>query len=121
MKKTRDLLESKDKFLKASVAINDFDILIKKKIVAMSNEKTDESEINQKIANTWNLIKNGKIDPLQFLETQKIMEHRLVDLIDRFGSERILYLGPECGLKGYPSYENALECLRRVSSLTKLS
>lgn len=119
MKKTRELLESKDKFIKASVAINDFDILIKKKIITQSKEKKDESEINQEIANTWNLIKNRKIDSLQFLETQKIMENRIVDLINRFGSERIPYVGPECGLKGYPTYENALECLRRVSNIAK--
>ena len=119
MKKTRKNLESKDKFLKASVAINDFDTLIKKKIVSNSKEKIPESEINQEIANTWSSIKKGKIDPLEFLETTKIMEHRLTDLIKRFGLERVLYVGPECGLKGYPTYDSALECLRRVSSVNK--
>lgn len=119
MEKTRQLLESKDKFLKASVAINDFDTLIKKKIVSEFKEKIVESEINQEVANTWNLIKKGEVNPQQFLETSKVMEHRLTDLINRFGSERVLFVGPECGLKGYPTYENALECLRRVSIITK--
>ena len=119
MKKTRELLESEDKFLKASLAINDFDILIKKKIVSSSKEKIIESETNQEIANTWSLIQKGKIDPLQFLETSKIMEKRLFEIIGRFGPERIQYSGPECGLKGYPTYETALECLRRISKITK--
>jgi methionine synthase II (cobalamin-independent) len=44
------------------------------------------------------------------------MKNRLVKVINRFGLERVLYVGPECGLKGYPTYENAIECLRRVSS-----
>ncbi|MEJ2240763.1 MAG: hypothetical protein P8Y18_01270 [Candidatus Bathyarchaeota archaeon] len=119
MKKTRELLESEDKFLKASLAINDFDVLIKNEIVSGSKEKIVESAINQEIANTWSSIKNEKIDPLQFLETSKIMEQRLIDIIRRFGSERVQYCGPECGLKGYPTYETALECLRRISIITK--
>ncbi|MEJ2280377.1 MAG: hypothetical protein P8X97_00435 [Candidatus Bathyarchaeota archaeon] len=119
MKKTRELLESEDKFLKASLAINDFDLLIKKKIVSSSKEKIIESEINQEIANTWSFIQKGKIDPIQFLETSKIMEKRLFEIIGRFGPERVQYSGPECGLKGYPTYETALECLRRISTTTK--
>ena len=44
------------------------------------------------------------------------MKKRVTDVVERFGEERILYAGPECGLKGYPTYNNALECLKRISA-----
>ena len=115
-KKTRELLQSRDKFLKASVAVNDFDALIKKKIVAASPEKLTESDLNERIADAWTDIKHGRINSETFLETVDLMKGRLVKVVDRFGAERVLYAGPECGLKGYPTYETALECLKRVSS-----
>jgi 5-methyltetrahydropteroyltriglutamate--homocysteine methyltransferase len=116
MNKTGELLESKDKFLKASVAVNDFDALIKEKIVAGSQEKLAESDVNEKVADVWTGIKNGKVDPNQFLETVYKMRRRLDTVVERFGSERVIYAGPECGLKGYPTYDTAFECLKRVSS-----
>ena len=115
MKKTGQLLESKDKFLKASMTVNDFDKLIRQKIVSDSPKKLGDSEINEKIADTWTGIKKGRVDPDVFLETVEVMRNRVTDVAERFGAERILYAGPECGLKGYPSYENAVECLRRIS------
>lgn len=116
MKKTREMLESRDKFLKASITYNDFDKLILQRIVANSREKLSESETNEKIADTWTDIKNGRIDPNIFLESVGTMNNRLVRVVDQFSVERIPYAGPECGLKGYPTYESALECLRSVSS-----
>jgi 5-methyltetrahydropteroyltriglutamate--homocysteine methyltransferase len=116
MKKTCELLESRDKFLKASVAINDFDALIKKRLAADSGEKVAESDLNERVADAWTDIKHGRINPETFLETVDTMKNRLAYVIDRFGAARVLYAGPECGLKGYPTYENAMECLRRVSS-----
>jgi len=116
MKKTGELLESRDKFLKASVAVNDFDTLIKKRIVTDSPEKLAESDLNERIADAWTDIKHGRINPEIFLESVDLMKSRLVKMVERFGVERVLYAGPECGLKGYPTYETALECLRRVSS-----
>jgi 5-methyltetrahydropteroyltriglutamate--homocysteine methyltransferase len=116
MKKTGELLESRDKFLKASVAVNDFDALIKKGIVTGSPEKLTESDLNEKIAEAWTDIKHGRINPETFLESVDLMKSRLVKVVDGFGAERVLYAGPECGLKGYPTYKTALECLRRVSS-----
>jgi 5-methyltetrahydropteroyltriglutamate--homocysteine methyltransferase len=116
MKKTGELLESRDKFLKASVAVNDFDALIKKEIAADSPEKLAESDLNERIADAWTDIKHGRINPESFLESVELMKSRLVKVVERFGAERVLYAGPECGLKGYPTYETALECLRRVSS-----
>ena len=116
MKKTGELLESRDKFLKASLAVNDFDALIKKRVVADSPEKLAESDLNERIADAWTDIKHGRINPESFLESVELMTNRLGTVVDRFGAERVLYAGPECGLKGYPTYETALECLRRVSS-----
>ena len=117
MKNTKEKLESTDKFLKASVAVNDFDLLIKEWIVAGSpDKKLSESDLNMGIANVWTDIKHGRINPEIFLESVDLMKSRLVKMVERFGVERILYVGPECGLKGYPTYETALECLRRVSS-----
>jgi 5-methyltetrahydropteroyltriglutamate--homocysteine methyltransferase len=115
-KNTKEKLESRDKFLKASVAVNDFDALIKKRIDADSPEKLTESDLNERIADAWADIKHGRINPEIFLETVDLMMSRLVKVAERFGVERVPYAGPECGLKGYPTYETAIECLRRVSS-----
>jgi len=118
-KNTKELLESKDKFLKASVAVNDFDTLIKGKIISDSHEKLTESVINEKIASIWTAIKHGTVNPEIFLESEDTIKNRLSKVINRFGIERVQYVGPECGLKGYPTYENALECLRRVSRIAQ--
>lgn len=115
MKKTRTLLESRDKFLKASITINDFDKLIKNKIT--TEKKQSELDINEQIADTWTKIRQHQIEPKTFLETAAIMKSRLTKIVDRFGAERIPYAGPECGLKGYPTYETAIECLKRVSDV----
>ena len=115
-KNTKEKLESTDKFLKASVAVNDFDTLIKKRIAADSREKLTESDVNERIADVWTGIKHGTVDSEIFLESVDAMKNRLVKVVERFGAERVPYAGPECGLKGYPTYETAIECLRRVSS-----
>jgi 5-methyltetrahydropteroyltriglutamate--homocysteine methyltransferase len=117
MKKTKEKLEVNDKFLKASVAYSEFDTLIRQKIISNSNEKLDEIEINEKIAEAWKDINSGTMDSEVFLEDVDVMAVRLADFFDRFGAERIPYYGPECGLKGFPTYESAMECLRRVSSV----
>ena len=119
MKKTGELLKSKDKFLKASVAVNDFDTLIKAHITADTQEKLAESDLNERIAEVWTGINHGTVDSGIFIENVDTMKSRLVNVVERFGAERVTYAGPECGLKGYPTYENAFECLRRVSSAVK--
>jgi 5-methyltetrahydropteroyltriglutamate--homocysteine methyltransferase len=115
MKKTEEQLESADKFLKASLCIMNFDRLIENRIVTTSKQVVSESAINQEIAEIWRRINDGKVDPAIFVDNVELMEKRLIRLVDRFGVERIPYAGPECGLKGFPSYDCALECLRRVS------
>ncbi|MBN1785343.1 MAG: hypothetical protein JW815_06365 [Candidatus Bathyarchaeota archaeon] len=115
MKTTGERLESRDKFLKASITINDFDKLIKEKITADSQEKLAEPDLNERVADAWTDIKHKRLNPDSFLETVDTMKRRLANVVGHFGTERVLYAGPECGLKGYPTYETAMECLRRVS------
>ena len=119
MKKTKERLESTDKLLKASITITNFDTLIKKRITTTSRQKITEIAINEGIAEAWTGITRQKTDPEIFLEKPDIMKKRLVEIVDRFGVERVPYAGPECGLKSFPTYECALECLRRVSSVVK--
>ena len=115
-KKTKEKLESKDKFLKGSIAVSEFDNLIRQRILSNSREKLTEVSTNEKIAEAWKSINRGRIDPQIFLEDVDVMKRRLSKLVNRFGVERVPYAGPECGLKGFATYESALECLRRVSS-----
>lgn len=115
MKKTCNMLESKDKFLKASLTVNDFDKLIKARVISATSQKLSDSDVSEKIADVWNKIKNEQTDPNVFLDSVQTMKRRLTSVVERFGLDRILFAGPECGLKGYPTYENALECLKRVS------
>lgn len=120
MKKTGEMLESKDKFLKASITVNDFDLLIKQWIISNSqNKELVESTINEHIAQTWNQIKNGTINPNIFLDSAEAMNVRIVKVVNQFGLNRVLYAGPECGLKSYPTHNSALECLCRVAVATK--
>ncbi len=63
LKRTKELLEEKDKFLKASIG------------------------------------KTKLLSP----ESKDVMEKRLVDIVNRFGEERVSYAGLECGLGDFPS------------------
>lgn len=115
-KKTKEKLESTDKFLKGSIAFSEFDNLIRQRILSNSREKLTEVSVNEKIAEAWKSINRGETDPKIFLENIDVMKQRLAKLVNRFGVERVPYAGPECGLKGFATYESAVECLRRVSS-----
>jgi 5-methyltetrahydropteroyltriglutamate--homocysteine methyltransferase len=118
-RRTKQLLESTDKFLNASITAADFDQLIRNYLVANSQQKMSEMTINEKIGETWKEIKEGKVNPLIFLESTDLMQKRLTRLIENFGAHRVSYSVPECGLRGFPTYECALECLRRVADATK--
>jgi len=117
MKKTKQLLESRDKFLMASICTNDFDKLIKEKFV--ESESLSALTIGDRIAEVWKGIRTGKLNPETFLESVDLMRNRLVKIIERFGAERVPYAGPECGLKGFPTYNCAMEYLKRVSEAAK--
>jgi len=118
-KRTRERLESTDKFLKASIAVTDFDQLIRNNIIATSTQKLNEININEKIAETWKNLTKKQIDPTIFVENAELMKERLVKIFERFGENRVPYAGPECGLRSFPTYESAIECLRRVSKVVK--
>jgi len=118
-KRTKERLESTDKFLKASIAVTDFDQLIRNNIVATSTQKLNEISVNEKIAEAWKNLTKKQIDPTVFVENVELMKERFFKIVKHFGENRVLYAGPECGLKGFPTYESALECLRRVSKAVK--
>ncbi len=118
-KRTKQLLESTDKFLNASITTTDFDQLIRNYLIATSQQKMSETTINDKIGETWKNIKEGKVNPALFLENTDSMRRRLIRLVENFGANRISYSTPECGLRGFPTYECALECLRRVADATR--
>jgi methionine synthase II (cobalamin-independent) len=116
--KTKKLLEKEDKYLKASISITVFDDLIKKEIERNMNQ-IDEIMLNQKIADVWTGIKKGRINATQYIETLEIMKKRLLQIINRYGIERVPYAGPECGLRSFPTSNSAMECLRRVVKATQ--
>jgi len=118
-KRTKELLESTDKFLKASISVVDFERLVRENVLITLPKKVSEIIVNERVAETWKNITSGKLDPKLFLESVKLMGERLTGILHRFGSERVPYAGPECGLKGFPTYTCALECLKRVSSAVR--
>jgi len=118
-KRTKERLESTDKFLKASIAVTDFDQLIRNNIITTSAQKLNEISVNEKIAETWKNLTKKQTDPIIFVENAELMKERLVKIVNYFGENRVPYAGPECGLKSFPTYESALECLRRVSKAVK--
>jgi len=116
MKSTKKRLEEEDKFLKASILISNFDQLVRNQVLAASSGKASETALNEQIAKVWRQISSGILDPTTFLEDANLAKQRLADVVERFGVERVLYAGPECGLRGFPSYTCAIECLRRATS-----
>jgi 5-methyltetrahydropteroyltriglutamate--homocysteine methyltransferase len=119
-KRTKKLLESTDKFLNASMTTTDFDQLIRNYLIATSQHKMSETTTNEKIGETWRNIQKRKVKPEIFLESTDSMQKQLIKLIENFGANRISYGTPECGLKSFPTYESALECLNRVADAAKM-
>ena len=110
---TKKRLEETDKHLWAAVGITQFDTLIENHYKA----KGFTGNIPEKIGEVWTDLKKGNVDPLMFLEEAGLMKKRLEKTIGFFGSERIAYASPECGLNSFPEYNVAIECLRRASSV----
>jgi len=117
-KVAKQACEKSDKFVKASIAVTDFDRLIREKILS-SNKSLDEASLNQMVANAWTSIRRGESDPLLYLELQQVMQGRLRRIVRTFGEDRVLFTGPECGMLSFPTPECALECLRRVSKAAR--
>jgi len=117
-KRTKRLLESSGKLLKASISITIFDTLIEKLLLSRIGRTRDSDETGE-IGEVWRQIQGGKLRPEMFVESIGTMRKRLKQIIQRFGSERVPYAGSECGLRSFPTYECAIECLRRVSKAIK--
>ncbi|UCE95226.1 MAG: hypothetical protein JSV51_05675 [Candidatus Bathyarchaeota archaeon] len=113
MKATRQRLDEEDKYLKASIAISDFDHLIRRKL---GSDTPDEA-----IAKAWKDILKGIGTPEVFFENIEVLKKRLMRVIEHFGIERVKLAGPECGLRGFPTYALAIEYLRHVSKAVELT
>jgi len=103
-------LEETDKMIWATIGVTQFDNLIGYHYAAQGYG----GDMPEKIGETWTGIRMGTVDPYAFLEEQAVMEKRLEATSEFFGAERIVYASPECGLNSFPSYEVAMECLRRT-------
>jgi 5-methyltetrahydropteroyltriglutamate--homocysteine methyltransferase len=102
------------KRVKASISRVDFDALIAEGLGLPPNS----IEAPYKIGTIWSQVKRGSIRAELFLEDVERMKRRLRGVLSRLGEENVPYAGPECGLRGFPSYKSALESLRRVSEAT---
>ena len=118
-KRTKEHLEATDKYLKASIAVTDFDQLIRNQILGASEQKIADAAINEQIAQVWENLNAKKTDPLTYIESVETMKDRLKYSIERFGANRIAYSGPECGMRSFPTYESAIECMKRISEATR--
>ncbi len=112
---TKARLEETDKLLKASISVTDFDSLIAGKL----RSEGAKGDLQQRIGEAWSEIKRGRADPYIFLEDSKLLQRRLRRLVNRFSPERVPYVGPECGLRSFPTYDCAIECLKRVAEAAK--
>jgi hypothetical protein len=108
---TRRRLEETDKMMWATVGVTQFDNLIAMHHVSQGFT----GDMPEKIGETWTGIRKSLVDPYVFLEETGTMERRLEAIAGFFGADRIAYASPECGLNSFPSYEVALECLRRTA------
>lgn len=116
--KTRRMLEERDKLLKASLCVTQFDKLIMQRLQA-EGPATSGQSLEERLAQVWRTIQRGEVNPTDFIESSDLMLKRLDQIVDRFGEERVPYAGPECGLMSFPTYQCALECLTRVSKAIK--
>ena len=114
--KTKELLEKTDKSLKASICVTNFDTLIRNREV--SRGITAEAEISQRTAYAWTDIRKGAVEPTVFLESRDLISDRLRRIVRQYGG-RVSHAGPECGLRSFPTYDSAMECLRRVAAVAQ--
>jgi len=111
---TARALEEHDKFLRASICRTDYDALVRARLKA-EMPGASETAIAERLGAVWRAIGRGELDPSTFLEPVELMAKRLKAVVERFGPDRVLLAGPECGLRGFPTYWCAIECLRRAA------
>lgn len=109
--RTKTLLDQHDASLKASIAVTNFDELIRTALAARGVVE----DLPAAIGATWTHLRDGRVDPVGFVDSVHTIADRLRRIVAVFG-DRVTYAGPECGLRSFPSYESALECLRRVTN-----
>jgi methionine synthase II (cobalamin-independent) len=109
----KERLEETDKRLWVAIGVTQFDTLIENYYKAQGFT----GNIPEKIGEVWTGIRKATIDPYLFLEDTGLMRKRLDGVSDFFGSERIAYVSPECGLNSFPEYGVAMECLERASGV----
>ena len=110
---TRRMLVETDKFLWVPLCITQYDTLIEN----YYRSRGFQGNIPEKVGLVWTDIRRGNVDPYTYLEDQEVMRKRIVKVADFFGWERLAYGSPECGFKGFPEYDVALECLHRSSEV----
>ena len=111
----KKLIEGRDKFLKASICRTDFDKLVEEIIRAEAHRG---KSLGEEVAEVWRRIKRGEVDPIIYLEDTDIMRKRLRSILELYG-ERVLFAGPECGLRGFPDYRTAITYLRKTVDAVK--
>lgn len=116
MDETKKRLERENKVLKASVCMTDFDRLIRENL-KLSSLGSNSLALDEAVAEVWRKLRKNMIVPEVFIDSPDVMKKRAERIISKFGQERVPYVGPECGLRGFPTYESALECLERVATL----
>ncbi len=115
--KTPNLLRVHDKALKASICVTDVDRLAAK--AAQSIEPYSRLPGQEGLGRLWADITRGRADPAVLLEDRETISKRLSSIVERIGRENLPYAGPECGLKGFITLENALTLLKRCSEVVK--
>ena len=113
---TKRQLKETGKRLKASIFATQFDNLITNSL----KREGFEGDLQQRVGDIWTQIGRKEIDPMAFLEGIDVGVKRLSDVVERFGAENVPMAGPECGLGSWPSYETAMECLRRTAEAVKV-
>ena len=107
--------ERAGKRFKVSIAVTDFDALLTE---ALKGKLKPGESAEQALGEIWSAIRRGNVNPEGFLEPVEVLEGRLKASL-RFLGGLVAYAGPECGLKSFPTYECALECLRRVAEASR--
>lgn len=118
-KGTRESCEETDKFVRASIAVTDFDSLIRQEIQRELGSTV--AGVGERVAKTWASIRKGLVDPAFFLETESAMIKRLQMIVGLMGEERVKLAGPECGLRSFPTTECAMEYLSRAATVASNS
>jgi len=119
LEETKRLLEEHDKALVATICRTDFDALV----VARARAELpggSEAQVAERVRELWKVIRSGSLDPVELLEPVELLARRLREVLTRFGPDKVLFAGPECGLRAFPTYGVAIECLRRVAEACRM-